>query len=98
MTWKSFVRGVLLVCLLAWAAVSAAHDRYRVTLRFDADDDPDVVARQLAATYRIDLEPGRPDPSTIVVRGSDAGMRMLRADRRVIAVEPADSRGFGAYA
>ncbi|HEX2062137.1 MAG TPA: RHS repeat-associated core domain-containing protein [Thermoanaerobaculia bacterium] len=92
-----------IVVLVASAAL--AQERYSVTLRFDADDDPEVVTRQLAATYRLQIESAEPDSSTIVVRANHSAVPLLRVDRRVVAVEAArpaavatNARGFGAYA
>ncbi|HEX2059925.1 MAG TPA: hypothetical protein VHK90_04230, partial [Thermoanaerobaculia bacterium] len=98
----------LLACLL-FAAFVSAQDRYRVTLHLDVDDDPDMVTHRLAAMYRLEIEPDGTGSSTVIVRGSEASIRLLRDDRRVIAVEAApatearpanaarNAHGFGSY-
>ncbi|HEX2059618.1 MAG TPA: hypothetical protein VHK90_02655, partial [Thermoanaerobaculia bacterium] len=87
------------------ASAALAQERYSVTLQFDADDDPKIVTRQLAAMYRLQIEPAEGSSSTFLVRADPSAVRLLRTDRRVVAVEAArpaaaatNASGFGAYA
>ena len=97
----------LLVILLAVLTASAAlaQQRYSVALRFDADDDPEVVTRQLAAMYRLQVDPADAGASTITVTASESAIAMLGTDRRVVSVDAArpsipetNADGFGTYA
>jgi hypothetical protein len=97
----------LLSCVLALALATSAlaQQRYNVTLKFDADDDAEAVTRQIAATYRLQIDPPDIGASTLTVTATEAAAAMLQHDRRVVAVEVArpqltqtNAQGFGEYA
>ncbi|HYH07401.1 MAG TPA: RHS repeat-associated core domain-containing protein [Thermoanaerobaculia bacterium] len=77
------------ILVFVLAPLVLAQDRYHVTLRFDADDDPEAVTRQLAATYRLAVDPADIGAASISVTANEAAIGMLRNDRRVVAIEAA---------
>ncbi|HYE86702.1 MAG TPA: RHS repeat-associated core domain-containing protein, partial [Vicinamibacterales bacterium] len=111
---------VVIVCWGSAAAVSgqvdakfrpaddAAVTRYEVQLALDPGDDAASSARQLAATYGVQLETDAAS-DVVVVTSTESRARLLSGDRRVAFVQPssnaavrpvhvtANATGFGAY-
>lgn len=80
-----------LACILAllWNVVAAASDglRYRVTIDPHGTDDAPTLIRQLASMSRGQVETTSDDATAFVIVASDASMRVLRSDPRVLRVE-----------
>ncbi|HYR29277.1 MAG TPA: RHS repeat-associated core domain-containing protein [Thermoanaerobaculia bacterium] len=96
----SFIRTAAVLLILSVAVLAAAQDgRYRVTVEVLPGDDPSAVARQLAATYRGQLEPndaGEP-AGGFVVSLSEASAKLFAADPRVQSMREVRTEAAGTW-